>query len=60
LFHYIATRPELEQAANDLFDVVRSGQLKIEVKQRFALAAAADAHRALEARKTSGSTILTV
>ncbi len=60
LFHYIATRPELEEAANDLFDVVRSGKVKIEVKQRFALKHAAEAHRALEARKTTGSTILTV
>ena len=60
LFNYIATRPELDQAANDLFDVVRSGKVKIEVKQRFPLAEAAEAHRALEARKTTGSTILTV
>lgn len=60
LFHYIATRAELEEAANDLFDVVRSGKVKIEVKQRFPLAEAAEAHRALEARKTTGSTILTV
>lgn len=59
LFHYIATRPELEQSANDLFEMVRSGKVKIEVKQRFPLKDAADAHRALEARKTSGSTILT-
>jgi NADPH2:quinone reductase len=60
LFNYIATRPELDQAANDLFDVVRSGKMKIEVKQRFPLAEAAEAHRALEARKTTGSAILTV
>jgi NADPH2:quinone reductase len=58
LFHYIATRPELEQSASDLFDVVRSGKVKIEVKQRFALKDAADAHRALEARQTTGSTVL--
>ena len=60
LFHYIATRPELEEAANDLFGMVRSGKVKIEVKQRFPLADAAEAHRALEARRTTGSTILTV
>ena len=59
LFHYIATRPELEQSANDLFEIVRSGKVKIEVRQSFPLKDAADAHRALEARKTSGSTILT-
>ena len=60
LFHYIATRRELEQSAVELFDVVRSGKVVIEVKQRFALKDAAEAHRALEARQTTGSTILTV
>lgn len=60
LFHYISTRAELEQSAKDLFDVIRSGKVKIEVSQRFPLAQAAEAHRALEARKTTGSTILTV
>jgi NADPH2:quinone reductase len=60
LFHYIATRPELEEAATDLFDVIRSGKVKVEVKQRFALNDAAEAHRALEARKTTGSTVLTI
>ena len=47
---------ELEQRAGELFDIVASGKVKIEVKQRFALKDAAEAHRALEARKTSGST----
>jgi NADPH2:quinone reductase len=60
LFHYIATREQLEQSANELFDMVSSGKVKVEVQQRFALKAAADAHRALQARKTTGSTILTV
>jgi len=60
LFDYIATRQELEQAAVDLFDVVASGKVKVEVKQRFPLKDAAEAHRALEARQTTGSTILTV
>jgi NADPH2:quinone reductase len=60
LFHYIATREQLEQSANQLFDVVASGKVKIEVQQRFALKDAAEAHRQLEARKTTGSTILTV
>jgi len=60
LFDYIATRQELEQAATDLFDVVASGKVKVEVKQRFPLKDAAEAHRALEARQTTGSTILTV
>ena len=60
LNHYIVTREELQQSANDLFDVVATGRVKVEVKQRFALKDAADAHRALEARKTSGSTVLTI
>ena len=60
LFHYIATREQLEQSANELFDIVSSGKVKVEVQQRFALKDAADAHRALQARKTTGSTILTI
>jgi NADPH2:quinone reductase len=40
--------------------MVRSGKVKVEVKQSFPLAEAAEAHRALEARKTTGSTILTI
>jgi len=60
LYHYIATRAELETASSELFEVVTSGQVKIEVKQRFALKDAAEAHRQLEARKTTGSTILTI
>jgi NADPH2:quinone reductase len=60
LFNYIATREELEQSAEELFDMVRSGKVKIEIGQRFALKDAAEAHRQLEARKTTGSTVLTV
>ena len=55
LFSYIATREELEQSASELFDMVRSGKVKIEIGQRFALRDAAEAHRQLEARKTTGS-----
>ena len=58
LFNYIAARPELEQSASDLFDMVGSGKVKIEVKQSFPLPDASEAHRALEARETSGSTVL--
>lgn len=60
LFHYIATREQLEQSARELFEIVSSGKVKIEVQQRFALKEAAEAHRQLEARKTTGSTILTI
>jgi NADPH:quinone reductase len=59
-YDYVARPAELEQAAADLFRVVESGKVKIEVKQRFPLEDAAGAHRALEARKTSGSTVLTI
>lgn len=58
LFAYAGTRPELEAMARELFDMVESGKLKIEVNQRFALADAAEAHRALEGRRTTGSTVL--
>ena len=60
LFHYVASRDQLERSAGELFDVVTSGKVKIEVQQRFPLKDAAEAHRQLEARKTTGSTILTV
>ena len=60
LFHYIATRDELEQSASDLFEMVLSGKVKVDVAQRYALKDVAQAHRDLEARRTTGSTILTV
>lgn len=60
LFDYTLDRADLERAASELFDMVASGKVKIEVKQRFPLSQAAEAHRALEARQTSGSTILTI
>jgi NADPH2:quinone reductase len=60
LFHYIATREQLEQSADELFGMVSSGKVKVEVQQRFALRDAADAHRQLEARRTTGSTIFTI
>jgi NADPH2:quinone reductase len=60
LYDYIVTRSELEKAAAELFEMIESGKLKVEIKQRFPLRDAAEAHRALEARKTSGSTVLTV
>ena len=60
LYDYIATRAELEAASEALFAMVRSSKVRIEIGQRFALDDAASAHRALEARQTTGSTILTV
>lgn len=55
---YTAKREDLAASAADLFEVVKSGAVKIRVNQSFALKDAAEAHRALEARKTTGSTVL--
>jgi NADPH:quinone reductase len=58
LIHYTTTRADLLESANALFDVVTKGAVKIEVNQTHPLRNAAQAHRDLEARKTTGSTIL--
>lgn len=58
LFHYTARRADLLAMAAELFDVVASGQVRISVNQRYPLADAALAHAALEARRTTGSTVL--
>jgi len=55
---YAAKREDLEAMAADLFQMVTSGQVKIEIHQRFPLADAAQAHTALESRRTTGKTIL--
>jgi len=60
LYDYTLDPADLQQSAQALFEVVSSGKVKIEIKQRFALKDAAEAHRALEARQTSGSTVLTI
>ena len=57
---FIASEADLKTTAADLFDVVLSGKVKISVNQTYALKDAAQAHRDLEARKTTGSTVLTV
>ena len=58
LFSYTARREDLEEGARELFGVLRSGKVRVEVKHRWPLAQAADAHRALEGRQTSGSIVL--
>lgn len=58
LMTYTRTRDLLLACAGDLFDVVGSGAVKIEIHQRFPLAEATEAHRALEGRATTGSTLL--
>ncbi|WP_425104059.1 quinone oxidoreductase family protein [Ancylobacter sp.] len=55
---HVATREDLLANVADLFEVVSSGAVKIPVNQRYPLADAADAHRDLEARRTTGSTVL--
>jgi NADPH2:quinone reductase len=57
---FIASAEDLKKTADDLFDVVASGKVKISVNQTYPLKDAAQAHRDLEARKTTGSTVLTV
>ncbi len=58
LFNFIAEREELERRARQLFSVIRSGKVKIAINQRFPLAEVAEAHRAMEGRKTTGQTVL--
>jgi NADPH2:quinone reductase len=58
LMTYTAERSDLVAAANELFDVVQSGAVRIGINQRFPLRDAAAAHRALEGRRTTGSTLL--
>jgi NADPH2:quinone reductase len=60
LGNYTATRADLLTAANDLFSVVKSGAVKITVNQTYPLRDAAQAHRDLESRKTTGQTVFTV
>jgi NADPH2:quinone reductase len=58
LFTYTAKREDLVACAQDLFDVVLAGKVKIAIDQRYAMADAAQAHRDLESRRTTGSSVL--
>jgi NADPH2:quinone reductase len=58
LVTYTASRANLTAMANELFDLVRAGKIKSEARQAFALKDAAEAHRALESRATTGATVL--
>ncbi len=60
LMTYTATRSDLEESATALFDVVASGKVKIEINNRYPLSEAEQAHRDLEGRKTTGSTVFEV
>src|SRR5215471_2660334 len=58
MIHYAQPRAHMLAMAKELFDLVLAGQIGAEPKQTFALADAAEAHRALESRKTTGATVL--
>ena len=58
LFDYVATRAELLAATTRLFAAIRDGILRVPVHQRWPLRDAAEAHRALEARETTGASVL--
>jgi NADPH2:quinone reductase len=58
MIHYATPRPQMLAMATELFDLVRAGKIDSEPSRRFALADAADAHRALESRQTTGATVL--
>jgi NADPH:quinone reductase len=58
LFHYTAERPMLNEVAGNVFRALQDGILRVEVRHRYPLAAAAEAHRELEARRTTGAIVL--
>lgn len=58
LFSYTSTDADFRETAEDLVEIVKSGKVSIPINQRYALADAADAHRDLESRKTTGTTVL--
>ena len=58
MFHYVARREDLERGAAELFEVVGSGKVKVEISRALPLAEAAEAQRALAARETTGSLVL--
>ena len=60
LFTHIATRERTQEMADDLFEAVTSGKVKIRIDQRYPLADVQQAHRDLEARRTTGCTVLTL
>jgi NADPH2:quinone reductase len=58
VFHYVARREDLERYAGALLEMIGSGKVKIDVTRTWPLAEAAEAHRALEGRGTTGSLVL--
>jgi NADPH2:quinone reductase len=60
LFSHIATRERTQVMADELFGMVTSGRIRIPIDQRYALEDVAQAHRDLEARKTTGCSVITL
>ena len=58
LFHYTAERSTLQEIAGNVFRALRERTIRVELRHRFPLSAAAEAHRELEARRTTGSIVL--
>ena len=58
LFHYTAERAVLQEIAGNVFKALRDQTIRVELRHRYPLAAAAEAHRELEARRTTGSVVL--
>jgi NADPH2:quinone reductase len=58
IIHYAAARAELEQRAGEVFDWIQRGQLRLRIEHTFPLQEAAEAHRALEGRATTGKVLL--
>jgi NADPH2:quinone reductase len=58
LTHYVANHADVERRAGDLFDWIEAGKLKVKIGQTYRLAEAAEAHRALESRRSVGKLLL--
>ena len=58
MFDYVAERSELEARAGDLFDWIAGGRLRVRIGERVPLADAAEAHRLLESRRTTGKVLI--
>ena len=58
IMHYMEKREDLENSANDLFEILKTGKIKSNVNHLYPLSEVSEAHKAIEARKTIGATVL--